>query len=102
MGDPETQARAYDRAPDERLYPTKTRLALLGAVAHRDVIDGSIGSEETEGEVFLLDPCDETEPTKVTARVVEAERAGWVEEGHAYYRLTAEGERVLREYGGAP
>lgn len=75
------------------LYPTKTRLALLQAVAADLVIEGL--TEETHGHTWLTDEIDP--PRKVSARVTELHRAGWVELDYAqaFWRLTDEGRRVL-------
>ncbi len=75
------------------LYPTPSRLALPEAIGQDAVLDGI--TDETDGDIWwtdLLDP-----PRKVTARVLEAERAGWVEQGPdgCFWRLTDAGRAVL-------
>jgi hypothetical protein len=79
------------------LYPTPHRKAFLRAV-------GKIGRIYREaGQAW-----DRDEGTKVSARLDEAFRAGWVEpipdeernrnmlSGRVYYRLTDTGERAMR------
>ena len=81
-----------------RLYPTKTRLALL-----EDVRDGLVYEE-----VFGPGRYVRSEPTGyVTARITEMRRAGWVEQRsepndkwRKQMRLTPAGERVLAEHLG--
>lgn len=74
------------------LYPTKTRLALLAAVNANDVIEGI--TEETDGHTWLVD--DEAgDRRKVTAAVAELERAGWVWQDEAFWRLTPAGRAIL-------
>lgn len=77
------------------LYPTKTRLQLLRDIAADNVVDGL--TDETDGHIWLLDIVTFDPPRKVTARVLELEHAGWVEQGPdgATWRLTAAGRAVL-------
>lgn len=80
------------------LYPTPTRLALLRHVAagrvHKHTHDGN--STANAGW------------TRVTARIAEAEQAGWVELEQAdhlgasplrLWRLTAAGRAILDQHG---
>lgn len=78
------------------LYPTRTRLDLLRAVDAQQVVDGDVsGDPDAQGEHWV---CPEFEdPVRVTARIAELARAGWVElpDGHAIWRLTDAGRAVL-------
>ena len=76
------------------LYPTKTRLALLTAVDDGAVVEGI--TEDTDGDTWLTE--DGHQPLKVTARIHELERAGWVElpdDPPVFWRLTEAGWAVL-------
>jgi hypothetical protein len=75
------------------LYPTKTRLALLAAVDAECVMEG-IG--EHEG-IWQLDPDGFVQPIRVTVRIQELYRAGWVDlpDPPVYWRLTDVGRAVL-------
>lgn len=77
------------------LYPTKTRLALLRAIQNSQV------QVDTTAENFVVvlfpdAPTSWQDRQVVTARVIEVERAGWVElrpwDG---WQLTAAGRAVL-------
>lgn len=76
------------------LFPTKTRLALLD-----DVANGQVLTDITEDDdVILLFPNAPTEwqsRVRVTARIRELERAGWIHEDTHSWRLTAAGHTVL-------
>lgn len=83
------------------LYPTKTRLALLERVAQGDVLEGI--TDNTEGETWLTD-MDGSVPQKVTARIAELERAGWVrlpDDPPVVWRLTDAGRAVLAAADGS-
>lgn len=82
------------------LYPTKTRMALLRAIADSN---GRVYYEA--GAVW-----DKALGAKVTARVAEMVNAGWIRAlapdepravgelhvpGRTYYRLTDDGKRIL-------
>lgn len=73
------------------LYPTKTRLRLLAAVADRQVFRDVMGDDYISGD------------RKVSARIAEVEQAGWVQLGERdrwgirYWRLTDAGRAVLAE-----
>lgn len=80
------------------LHPTRTRLALLAEVDADNVCDGL--TDEYDGHIWLVDTAPPFDPPqKVTARVLELEKAGWVEQGPdgASWRLTDAGRDVLRE-----
>lgn len=81
------------------LYPTKTRLALLAAVDAADVIEGL--TEDTDGDTWLLAQ-PPYEHRRVTARVLEAQGAGWVtlHDDGVTWRLTDLGRQVLAAGGG--
>jgi len=78
------------------LYPTKTRLALLQAVADGQVYQGTWYQDED----FWADGVRDR---NVTARMADLRRAGWVELGgrdpgkqwRRLWRLTAAGAAVL-------
>lgn len=78
------------------LYPTKTRLALVRAVAN-----GQVATDVTaDDDLIWLYPNYPTEHDtrrRVTHDVRELERAGWVEEDQAgvFWRLTGAGRAVL-------
>lgn len=91
--------RAIVRATTGGLYPTPTRKALVLAVSRND---GKVYFEA--GEVW-----DMHRGGKVTERMRQVIAAGWVEvlpdaernprihlSGRKYYRITADGERILR------
>lgn len=78
------------------LHPTKTRLALLAEVVADNVLDGL--TDETDGDIWLIDAAPPFDPPrKVTARMLELEKAGWVEQGPGIgsWRLTDAGRAVL-------
>jgi hypothetical protein len=83
------------------LYPTKTRLALLRAVDQADVIEGI--TDDTDGDTWLLLPPPD-EPRRVTARVLEAQQAGWatLHADGVTWRLTDAGRTVLAGAHGVP
>ena len=69
----------------EQLYPTKTRLALLADLDNGQVLT-DITAEGDQGDVIWLYPWAPTQwqdRVKVTARVRELERGGWVEQDEA-------------------
>jgi len=75
------------------LYPTPTRLALLRRVAEGQIVwlAGGISRDERDG-------------SRVTARVAEMERAGWITRDFGPWRrwkLTDTGRAVLARHGGA-
>ena len=76
------------------LYPTKTRLVLL-----QDVGAGRVMSDVlAESDVIWLypdAPVSWRDPVKVTARIREMERAGWVREELGTWVLTDVGWKVL-------
>lgn len=75
------------------LYPTKTRLALLEAVNAGAVLEGI--SESTEGHTWLTFD-DGTPAVKVTERIRDVFRAGWVWLNEPpVWRLTDLGREVL-------
>lgn len=83
------------------LYPTKTRLALLRAVAEGEVWQNSNG-ESVETLAATLGVSDPVR--RVTAGIAEQERAGWVhlaelKYGSKQWQLTATGREVLAEHG---
>ena len=59
------------------LYPTKTRLALLQAIVDGEVVTG-IGPRSARIDIYQVDPQPPHESTKVTSRVHELARAGWI------------------------
>lgn len=71
------------------LYPTKTRLALLRAVAERNVIRDGQHDLDRSAEYRIVD-----------ARMGEMNRAGWVQLVDGSWSLTDTGRTVLA--GGAP
>lgn len=74
---------------DDDLYPTKTRLALLGDVGRAKVYYAENGQiMRNTGDRF---------PVRATAAVKEMESAGWVLFGrNQTYELTELGRRILR------
>ena len=75
------------------LYPTKTRLALLQAVADGAVLEGI--TPDTEGHTWLTFD-DGDKPVKVNARIDEVEKAGWVYINEPpFWKLTELGREVL-------
>jgi hypothetical protein len=84
------------------LYPTKTRLALLAAVRAGHVLD--LPDEDSQ-EIPTWDTsgAEDGEPARrVTARVTELCRAGWItlSADGMTWRLTDEGRTVLDSHGG--
>lgn len=82
------------------LHPTKTRIRLLADVKAGYVLNGNHSlDEDMHHHAWLVDPQTPL-PIKVTARVADAERAGWVHlpEPEIAWRLTAEGEQVLADH----
>lgn len=80
------------------LHPTKTRMALLAAVDQDDVIEGF--TEVTQGKTYWI-PDAVLPVTVVTARIREAERAGWVrlvDPPGVHWVLTGLGEEVLDQH----
>lgn len=89
------------------LYPTKTRLALLQAVADGAVERDGLGLD-------LWDDIDRQPRTiRVTARITELEYAGWVrlttalrsrsgERLPQLWELTTTGRDILHGYGDSP
>lgn len=78
------------------LYPTKTRLGLLAEIANGQVLTDITADDD----VILLFPWAPTQwqdRVKVTARVREMERAGWVETDTAgvTWQLTERGRAFL-------
>ena len=76
------------------LYPTKTRLALLQAVA-----DGQVTAEKSPPYDSYMD-----RGGKVTARCEQLYRAGWIVLGQyrtftRLWELTAQGRQILAEAG---
>ena len=81
------------------LYPTKTRLALLADVANSQVYTDITAEAADSGEdiIWLFPDAPTVWETrhKVTARIREMERAGWVEEVGCQWALTDVGLDVL-------
>jgi len=84
------------------LYPTKTRLALLRQVANSQVATGDDGHE-----VFAWPdaPTSWQDRVKVTARMDELVRAGWVTTDEAdgpgvWWLLTDDGRKILEDNRG--
>lgn len=78
------------------LFPTKTRLALLRAVANGQVhTDWTV--DEFRAVLFPDAPTSWQDASTVTARVLEVEREGWIEErgSTGEWRLSEEGLRIL-------
>lgn len=78
------------------LYPTPSRLALLRAVSYGEVLEGI--TDEHAGVTWLTTGAEDGEPArKVTARIDEMHRAGWVElaDDAVTWRLTELGRIVL-------
>jgi hypothetical protein len=78
------------------LHPTKTRLSLLADIANSLVLTDIT----TDSDVILLFPYAPTEwqtRERVTARVRELEKAGWVEQDEAgvNWQPTAYGRQLL-------
>jgi len=72
------------------------RLALLAEVGADNVTDGM--TDETDGHIWMVSATPPFDPPrKVTARILEPERAGWVEQGPdgVFWRLTDTGRAVL-------
>lgn len=83
------------------LHPTKTRIQLLRDIANGQVLT-DITAEPEDGDVIWLFPDAPTtwqNRTRVTARVQELERAGWVEQqpNGMDWDLTDAGRKVLAE-----
>jgi hypothetical protein len=70
------------------LYPTPTRVALL-----MDVADGLVINSDTNGPVLR----ENGQARRVTGRVNELIRAGWVEFMDGQYQLTAAGQDILAD-----
>lgn len=87
------------------LYPTPTRLRLLGEIANYQVMTDT--TRDDDQDVILLFPDAPTswqDSVRVTARVREMEAAGWVEENVVGdWQPTGTGYEVLaRSQGGDP
>lgn len=78
------------------LYPTKTRLALLRAVALGRVLDLP-DEDRNRLESFDTSDAEDGEPARrVTARVTELARAGWIAcPNGVTWGLTRAGRQIL-------
>jgi len=84
------------RRPMSELYPTKTRLALLRAVEAGDVWAGT-RDDSTQIDMFWVDPQPPHDSVKVTARIDEFHRAGWLSDEDLKPSLSDAGRAVLEE-----
>lgn len=79
----------------DELYPTPTRLELLRAIQN-SVVEVDTTADDFTVVLFPYAPTSWQERQIVTARVLEVERAGWVElrpwDG---YKLTDAGRAIL-------
>jgi hypothetical protein len=76
------------------LYPTRTRRDLLAAVGNGQVLT-DYTADTFVALLFPDAPTSWQDRVTVTARVREAEQAGWIEEQGSDWRLTEAGWAVL-------